>query len=213
MASKVQTRRDTYANWASNNPTLADGELAYETNTGLAKMGNGSTAYTSLAYFGPDTYRLTADRGAIGTTSAVDYFASAAYSMVAGGVYELTWELYFTKTTTNPVVFTVTTSQTPVNVVAYYTGGPIAGIGTAGAPITAAAVAGATTTTALPATSSLTTAVNHHFTVKAIIEGNATTAGTAKLQITCTTSGTVTPLRGSSVVVRQLPAANYGSFA
>ena len=209
MPSKVQLRRDTYSNWASNNPTLADGEQAYETNTGLVKVGNGSTAYTSLPYFGPDVYRLTADRTAIGATIA-DYFASAAYTVLAASYYLAEWDLFFTKTTAGTVTFTITSSQTPVNIVASYNGGPITGIATAGAPITAAIAA--TTSGVLPATSSLTTAVNHHFIIRAVVETNATTAGTLKLQVT-ESAGTVTPLRGSTVTMRQLPNANYGAFA
>jgi len=43
-------RRDTAANFTSANPTLAAGELAYETDTRKIKAGDGSTAWTSLNY-------------------------------------------------------------------------------------------------------------------------------------------------------------------
>jgi hypothetical protein len=46
----IQLRRDTAANWTSANPTLASGELGYETDTGNFKIGNGSTAWASLSY-------------------------------------------------------------------------------------------------------------------------------------------------------------------
>ena len=45
----IQVRRDTAANWTSTNPTLAAGEMGFETDTGKLKIGNGSTAWTSLA--------------------------------------------------------------------------------------------------------------------------------------------------------------------
>ena len=48
MAVIIQLRRDTAANWTSNNPTLAAGELAIETDTAFYKIGDGSTAWTSL---------------------------------------------------------------------------------------------------------------------------------------------------------------------
>ena len=51
MADIVQVRRDTAANWTSVNPTLANGEQGYETDTGKIKIGNGSTAWTALGYF------------------------------------------------------------------------------------------------------------------------------------------------------------------
>lgn len=49
---KILTRRDTAAVWASNNPTLGNGEFAYETDTKRFKLGDGSTAYLGLAYQG-----------------------------------------------------------------------------------------------------------------------------------------------------------------
>ena len=45
-----QQRRDTAANWTSENPTLKAGEIGYETDTGYIKVGDGSTAWTSLGY-------------------------------------------------------------------------------------------------------------------------------------------------------------------
>jgi hypothetical protein len=48
--ARIRIRRDTAANFTSTNPTLALGEIAYETDTKRFKVGNGSTAWTSLAY-------------------------------------------------------------------------------------------------------------------------------------------------------------------
>lgn len=50
MAVQIQLRNDTSANWTSANPVLAQGEIGIETNTRLYKIGNGSTAWNSLAY-------------------------------------------------------------------------------------------------------------------------------------------------------------------
>jgi hypothetical protein len=50
MAVKIQLRRDTAAAWTSANPVLAQGELGLETDTTYYKIGNGSTAWNSLAY-------------------------------------------------------------------------------------------------------------------------------------------------------------------
>lgn len=46
----IQKRRDTAANWTSNNPTLAAGEDGWESDTGRMKTGDGTTAWNSLAY-------------------------------------------------------------------------------------------------------------------------------------------------------------------
>lgn len=46
----AQIRRDSADNWTSNDPTLAAGEIGYETDTGFIKIGDGSTIWTSLGY-------------------------------------------------------------------------------------------------------------------------------------------------------------------
>jgi hypothetical protein len=53
MATTIQHKRDTAANWTSNGPTLAAGEFGFETDTGKFKVGDGSTAWASLNYFEP----------------------------------------------------------------------------------------------------------------------------------------------------------------
>jgi len=47
---QMQQRRDTAANWTSAAPTLLAGEFGYESDTGKLKIGDGSTAWGSLAY-------------------------------------------------------------------------------------------------------------------------------------------------------------------
>jgi hypothetical protein len=51
MATRMQQRRGTAAQWTAANPTLAAGEIGFETDTNKFKMGNGSSAWTSLTYF------------------------------------------------------------------------------------------------------------------------------------------------------------------
>jgi len=51
MASIIQTRRDTAANWTTVNPILADGEMGIERDTNKAKVGNGVSTWTALPYF------------------------------------------------------------------------------------------------------------------------------------------------------------------
>lgn len=52
MATQIQIRRDTAANWTSANPTLASGEIGFETDQNKFKIGTGSTDYANLAYAG-----------------------------------------------------------------------------------------------------------------------------------------------------------------
>jgi len=50
MATLIQLRRDTAANWTAANPTLAAGEVGVETDTLRVKVGDGATAWTALGY-------------------------------------------------------------------------------------------------------------------------------------------------------------------
>lgn len=50
MATRIQIRRDTLANWNLFNPILANGEISYVTDTAFIKVGDGSTHWTSLPY-------------------------------------------------------------------------------------------------------------------------------------------------------------------
>ena len=76
MAVQIQLRRDTAANWTTNDPTLAAGEFAIETDTDKYKIGDGSTAWTSLGYSSLPSNVLPlaggAMTGAITTNSTFD---------------------------------------------------------------------------------------------------------------------------------------------
>jgi hypothetical protein len=50
VSTKIQLRRDTAANWTSTNPTLAAGEIGFDTTNNKFKIGDGSTAWSSLLY-------------------------------------------------------------------------------------------------------------------------------------------------------------------
>jgi hypothetical protein len=50
MATQIQLRRDTAANWTSINPVLLMGELGYETDTNKFKVGDGTTVWNSVRY-------------------------------------------------------------------------------------------------------------------------------------------------------------------
>lgn len=50
MATKIQLRRDTSANWQGTNPVLAQGEPGVELDTKKMKVGDGITAWNDLEY-------------------------------------------------------------------------------------------------------------------------------------------------------------------
>ena len=51
MATRMQQRRGTAAQWTAANPVLAAGEIGFETDTSKFKMGNGSSSWSALQYF------------------------------------------------------------------------------------------------------------------------------------------------------------------
>jgi hypothetical protein len=77
VQTQIQVRRSTAATWTSTNPTLAAGELGFETDTGKFKIGTGSSTWTALSYAGGGsqatitTYQYTATAGQT-TFSGVD---------------------------------------------------------------------------------------------------------------------------------------------
>ena len=51
MATRMQQRRGTAAQWTDANPILASGEIGFETDTGKFKIGDGVNQWGSLTYF------------------------------------------------------------------------------------------------------------------------------------------------------------------
>lgn len=86
MTSRLQNRRDTAANWTSNNPTLAAGEIGYETDTAKFKIGDGATAWSSLAYaYAAGATGPTGATGPVGATGPTGV-TGATGATGAGGV-------------------------------------------------------------------------------------------------------------------------------
>lgn len=86
MTTQIKLRRDSAADWTSNNPTLAEGEFGLELDTGKLKWGDGATAWASLPYF-PTGVLLATDTFAGDTeglyNALVTYQASQDFSFTA----------------------------------------------------------------------------------------------------------------------------------
>jgi hypothetical protein len=54
----MQQKRGTASRWTSTNPILLAGEMGFETDTKKIKIGDGATAWNSLAYVTTDTEQL-----------------------------------------------------------------------------------------------------------------------------------------------------------
>lgn len=51
MATRMQQRRGTAAQWTSADPILAAGEIGFESDTGFFKIGDGTNHWSDLSYF------------------------------------------------------------------------------------------------------------------------------------------------------------------
>jgi hypothetical protein len=74
MTTRIKLRRDTAANWTTEDPILAEGEPGLETDTGRIKYGDGTTAWVSLDYAAGGS-SLTDDQAVTVTVGNTDYFA------------------------------------------------------------------------------------------------------------------------------------------
>jgi hypothetical protein len=97
VVTQIQIRRGTAAQWTSTNPTLASGEQGFETDTNKMKIGDGSTAWNSLAY---------AITGAVGTVTSI-----TAGTGLSGGTITSTGTIAIDTATTADL----TTAQTLTN--------------------------------------------------------------------------------------------------
>lgn len=110
VVTQIQVRRGTASQWTSTNPTLSAGEWGYETDTGKVKIGNGSTAWTSLGYTGAGTVTsIIAGTGLSGGTIT----SSGTITIDTSVTADLTTAQTLTnKTLTAPVINLALNAQT-----------------------------------------------------------------------------------------------------
>lgn len=80
MARLIQykVRQGTAAQWTSANPVLGSGEFGFETDTGQFKIGDGTTAWTTLGYAsittaaGDTRYVLASTKGVANGVATLD---------------------------------------------------------------------------------------------------------------------------------------------
>ena len=58
--AKIQMRRGTATEWANANPILAEGEFAFEIDTGITKVGDGASDYAALPAYATYSQMLAA---------------------------------------------------------------------------------------------------------------------------------------------------------
>lgn len=80
MATRMQQRRDTAANWSLVDPILAPGEIGFETDTGEFRVGNGTDVWSDLSPFknivdlggSLDDYILLSQKGTANGVATLD---------------------------------------------------------------------------------------------------------------------------------------------
>lgn len=99
VLGRVQTKRDTSANWAYVNPVLLPGEIGIDITVLNFKVGDGATAWSSLPYYiesnaAPDAHTIVA--GVTNTPLTIPYTSATAPRYIAvktsDGSYD--WTLF-----------------------------------------------------------------------------------------------------------------------
>ena len=87
MRTKIQIRRGSSTSWENANPTLAEGEIGYESNTGNMKIGDGVTAWNDLPVWsggGGNQSGWSGYSGFSGIDGVDGYAGESGYSGVSG---------------------------------------------------------------------------------------------------------------------------------
>ena len=127
VQTQIQTRRGTAATWTSTNPTLAAGEIGFESDTGKFKIGTGSTAWNSLAYSAGATavtYLYNATSGQTTFSGADANGLTLAYTVGAeqvflNGVLQVRGTDYTASNGTSVVLASGALTSDVLNIIAY----------------------------------------------------------------------------------------------
>ena len=105
MATVIQVKRGTAAAWTSANTVLTAGEIGFESDTKKMKVGDGSTAWTSLGYTATDgdITAVVAGTGLSGGSTSGSATLAIDTSVV---VDKTTAQTLTNKTLTSPVLTT-----------------------------------------------------------------------------------------------------------
>jgi hypothetical protein len=156
-------------------------------------------------------FHLTAIGSTIGTMAA-NYFGNTSNpSLVANGIYEIDIVLYYLKTTSGSVTWSLINS-TPISQNIHYKMSPTSGIVTPPGSTTTLEgdVYNNTAATYSLTTGNLSSGVNHVARFKIWLENNV--GSSLKIQASCS-AGIITPGIGSTWTCKRRPSGNIGTFS
>ena len=111
MNSVIQIKRGTASAWTSANTVLAAGEVGFETDTKKMKVGDGSTAWTSLTYTVTDG-DITAVTAGTGLSGGGNSGALTIAIDTATTVDKTTAQTLTNKTLTDPIISSISNTGT-----------------------------------------------------------------------------------------------------
>ena len=111
MTSVIQIKRGTASAWTSANTVLAAGEVGFETDTKKMKVGDGSTAWTSLTYTVTDG-DITAVTAGTGLSGGGNSGALTIAIDTATTVDKTTAQTLTNKTLTDPIISSISNTGT-----------------------------------------------------------------------------------------------------
>jgi len=123
--AKIKFRRDTATNWAQANPVLAQGEPGFEHDTGLLKIGDGTSTWLELDYSSGSAASLTDEGNVVVTAGNTEHWIATqrrdGYNTEPRGLrYDSEGNLYaLTKTSEAQDSITVITKYTAAGAVAW----------------------------------------------------------------------------------------------
>lgn len=71
-------RRDTAANWVTEDPVMAAGEIGLETDTDIIRIGDGSAVFTLLPAYKPAN-----------TPALINFYSAQAHTLVIDDAYKI----------------------------------------------------------------------------------------------------------------------------
>lgn len=139
LPTRIQLARYTAAQWASANPVLLQGEPGWEIDSGNLKIGNGTSTWNTLPYFGDsaDSPQVTLNGTTAGTAVSSQPFQGATfkkfvvylngYRNSTAGAQTINYPLAFLKTPRvvaddAGILATATTLTLPVSMTGAVTG-------------------------------------------------------------------------------------------